>query len=147
MGIGLGVWQVIPLQAKWMVEVVQDILKNHKFPNISDVDFSWFPPDVKEATDLQDGKKFNGVKIHFSSRNPAAKLEGANEKLIVASYAWDGNAFPGNEYFSGMLTASGDPAAASCSIISEIQNPLINPYLNLEKYPSNLFSDSYEENK
>ena len=40
---------------------------------------------------------------------------------MVAQYAWDGNAFPGNEYWLGMLTASGDPAAACCSNVPELQ--------------------------
>ena len=48
------------------------------------------------------------------------------EKLVVAMFAWDGNAFIGNEYWEGALSASGDPAAASCSFIPELLNPLVN---------------------
>eukprot|EP00607_Mallomonas_marina_P000583 CAMPEP_0182426294 /NCGR_PEP_ID=MMETSP1167-20130531/12781_1 /TAXON_ID=2988 /ORGANISM="Mallomonas Sp, Strain CCMP3275" /LENGTH=104 /DNA_ID=CAMNT_0024607623 /DNA_START=683 /DNA_END=997 /DNA_ORIENTATION=+ len=50
-----------------------------------------------------------------------------NELLLVAQYAWDSNAYPGNEYWLGSLSGSGDPAAVCCSTVGEIQNPAIHP--------------------
>jgi len=48
------------------------------------------------------------------------------KELIVANYAWDSNSFPGNEYWMGLLSASGDPAAACCSTIWNHMNPVLN---------------------
>ncbi len=69
-----------------------------------------------------------GIRVKFTRRNPAEKFgEGEDGQLLVLSYAWDGNAFPGNEYWVGSLSASGDPAAACMSTIGELHNPLVNP--------------------
>ncbi len=126
-GLGLGVWQKTPAQAQLMLDVYAELLNTGDFPSIADIDFSWFPLSCTFVT-TQD------ITIHCSKRNPADPLTGPHaDKLLVAMYAWDGNAYPGNEYWIGALSASGDPAAACCSTIAELQNPLINTGLTAQK--------------
>ena len=61
---------------------------------------------------------------YYKDHHHVAQFESEFEYFVIG---WDGNAFPGNEYWLGMLSASGDPAAACCSTIPELQNPDVNP--------------------
>jgi len=125
-GLGLGVWQICPTQAEWMIEVYRDLLRESNYSHIAVIDFSWFPGDLeKEFPKEITTKEGKPIQIIFSRRDPAQKLDDTRY-LLVAMYAWDGNSYPGNEYWRGMLHASGDPAAACCSTIAELQNPEIN---------------------
>ena len=126
-------------QGKYLVQVFKEVLDSHDLPQIKVVDFSWFPDSLAtEPTVPKNGQFFpidrNEIEALYTKRNPADKLEGKYKGMLtVAYYAWDGNSFPGNEYWAGMLCASGDPAAASCSTIPEIQNAYVNGRLGEEE--------------
>ena len=129
-GLGLGVWKFVEKQAEWYVQVALEVLRNGRFDNIRTVDFSYISKVTLENIPA-------GISCVFSTNDPFAVIPVFDENgqdissslLRVAMYAWDGNSFPGNEYWFGALSASGDPAAASCSTISEAHNIYVNPSL------------------
>jgi len=134
-GIGLGSWALDEKsQTRCLLQAYLDIIKSSDLSHISDINFSWIdekyaPEEMKNGSKIKD-RDGHEIKIHFSQRTPADKLKGDDEgKLLYTNYAFDSNSYPGNEYWGGVKGGTADPAAASCSTVAELQNPLINPYL------------------
>lgn len=131
-GLGLGVWAVAQeIQGHIIVEETLALLRELSEGGglgISDLDFSWFPSAVASRWPTSVEVSGGRIAIHYTRNAPAEwtpeKREGG--KLLVATFAWDGNAYPGNEYWMGQLAASGDPAAMACSAVAELGNPLLN---------------------
>ncbi|XP_073828618.1 uncharacterized protein [Musca autumnalis] len=134
-GFGLGVWRAASQQEQIFLETFHQRLKCllPKLNNIGVVHFAWF--NLKEWGDLKHGSflksdshSSGGIKIFLSKRNPNDKLESPDydNMLLIVTYAWDGNALPGNEFWVRKLQASNDPSTACSTLISELHNPHIN---------------------
>src|SRR5277367_2006731 len=127
-GLGLGVWQYNKEQSILFVDTLVSTIMHMSFSHLQTVEVSWVVDKYKGSNRLvvptQGGE--HNVTILFTRGDPAAKR--ADDRLLVACYAWDGNAFPGNEFWRGSLSGSGDPAAVCCSTIGELQNPYVNPF-------------------
>ncbi|TKX20206.1 hypothetical protein C1H76_7595 [Elsinoe australis] len=124
-GLGLGVWAVRTEQSRWYVEVFSQCLAEMKTSWIGLLEFAYIDVDPMTRKDVESAARRIGVDCVFNRRAPSARLPDQS-MLLVTSYAWDSNSYPGNEFYLGMLNASGDPAAACSTAISETHNPEIN---------------------
>lgn len=80
------------------------------------------PTDTGIAVQVDDK-----VVMIFNQRRFVAQIlpEKFSSSLVVAGYAWDGNSFPGNEYWIDSF-GSFDPQAVLCSLLGQLQNPEVN---------------------
>ena len=115
-GLGLGCWWVTPAQEALMKEVYAEVMEATQLPGIDVLEFAFFP-----SGDVPAGP--GRIEVRATRCSFA---EPVGERLLVAMYAWDSNAFPGNEWWGGRLTMTDDSAAASCSLISSLQHPGVN---------------------
>lgn len=128
-GFGLGVWRTLQDQELYFLKTFEIAIgkMKKKLKFVSDIMFAYFRQ--QKCGGAGNGDYLGDIKVHFALREPHSRLFRATDanKLLVVTYAWDGNALPGNEFWFGSLSTSGDPAAAASTQIAELHNVRINP--------------------
>ncbi|EDX02928.1 uncharacterized protein LOC6526002 [Drosophila yakuba] len=134
-GFGLGVWKAAAQQERIFMETFEQRMRTlgNRLNHVGLVHFSWF--SITDCGGLRNGSLVeipghpkDGIRVLISKRNPARKLSDPEHAgmLLVVSYAWDGNALPGNEFWMKMLKSTGDSSTACSTLVAELHNPHIN---------------------
>ena len=140
-GFGLGFWAAFDAQKdlfiQYVLEIVANLSQSKAIPNVSDLHFSHVGAPAAFTKHSPAFTTNTGISVIHDDTNPTSSTikltsttttaKGGKDKLLVYAYAWDGNAYPGNEYWNDKIADSGDSQAASCSAITELHNPQINP--------------------
>ena len=104
--VGLGVWRIFNDQIQLFLSEFIRTASRLNLENISDIDFSWIINHGVQVITLENGPQLKDgdmipkteMKIHISKRNPWDKLIIQDkDKLVVASWAWDGMSFVGKD--------------------------------------------------
>jgi hypothetical protein len=127
-------WLISSTQAKWLLQAFKQALQSLSLPGVRVLDFPRYNATFFSQVWGRTGRATvrdsagNRIDVRNSRREPADRLNGTDTGLrLVHQFAGDSNAYPGNEFWIGGVTGSGDPATAACSLIPWLQNVDINP--------------------
>ena len=150
-GLGLGAWAngQRTLLTQLSYEVIVEILTSLSTSERDLFKYIRFNSHIWYLSEQQD-TQINGIQLVYPVKDQfigfAEKLKNDSSKLIkspdfnitdgasdilVSSFAWDSVSYVGNEYYIGEYNTSDDPAAACCSKILELGNPIINKNIEL----------------
>ena len=114
-GLGTGAWAVnTAMQEEAIEEVIIDIFHTIHLPRIAELR-QYSQRTAKKNLERKQGAGLPAVHWTRGNLNPGDTI--MDNQILVRLYAWDGNAFPGNEFWVGLFDGSDDPAAACSSTI------------------------------
>ncbi|RYE13674.1 MAG: DUF4804 domain-containing protein, partial [Sphingobacteriaceae bacterium] len=128
-------------QPIWYVDAFTQCLHSmrHRLQWIHTIEFAYIDVHQTCQKRVESAAAAAGISdVRFNRRAPSSRLSLTTANVpdlqLVTTYAWDGNSYPGNEYWLGSLSASGDPAAVCSSTIGELHNSLVHTALPHQIY-------------